>query len=641
MTAGLEASHRADDADFAGDPRRAAPLGWPWVAAVGAVLGALVGLVVSQDASPALAVLAGAAAVGTALLGNVIAYRRAAVSVANALIEAASWWLAAILVPLTVIAAIAATALWLVVDDTFSLNDGLASVLVGVVGALALWRLARGLAGGGWGGRGWGVALSPRVVTAALFAGAVGVGVWGGRGYRLHRRRAQQGQLDRRRLRTEGGLAGGGHDRGGRARRAAAPRPRARAVGAAAPVVHGGRDDRDQHPVRGGRGHDPHRRGGRGGVLDRHRRHLGRGRAGRAVPRRANQLGVEQELRERGEAWGPLADAIRRDLEQADDRDAALDAQRAAALALPDEAARDERLAEIAAEQGAIENVRDHAAAAEKEAQASPTWWAQDLYSIVARPLSWIVFLLVLLMIAQAILLGALVARARGGPRGRCCQRCFAAPPDGPGGWPCSASAPRPSPGPGPSGPSCPRTRAGCPSARSPGPPSRPPGCSPSSRSPACCRSTRAGGARTWAAASSGCAGRRPGLRRGHVPAPRPHRRRRRAHPHRPPLPPVLRRLEGDYDEIVIVAHSQGTMLTIATLFGDARRRHPEAGGSLWGVRPWTEAVGASRLTGALRGVVTMGSPFRQTYEARLPGQYDWLDPARPSRGRCGWWTCA
>ncbi len=92
----------------------------------------------------------------------------------------------------------------------------------------------------------------------------------------------------------------------------------------------------------------------------------------------------------------------------------------------------------------------------------------------------------------------------------------------------------------------------------------------------------------------------------------------------------MLGRLEGDYDEIVIVAHSQGTMLTIATLFGDARRRFREAPDTLWGVRPWTDAVGRSPLTGRLRGVVTMGSPFRQTYEARLPGQYDWLDPARP-----------
>jgi hypothetical protein len=42
-----------------------------------------VGIVVSQDASHALAVLAGGAAVGAVLLGNVIASRRAAVSVAE------------------------------------------------------------------------------------------------------------------------------------------------------------------------------------------------------------------------------------------------------------------------------------------------------------------------------------------------------------------------------------------------------------------------------------------------------------------------------------------------------------------------------------------------------------------------------
>jgi hypothetical protein len=93
----------------------------------------------------------------------------------------------------------------------------------------------------------------------------------------------------------------------------------------------------------------------------------------------------------------------------------------------------------------------------------------------------------------------------------------------------------------------------------------------------------------------------------------------------------VLGRLEGDYDEIVIVAHSEVTMLTIATLFGDARRRFREAATAQWGVRPWAEAVGPSPLTGRLRRVVTMGSPFRQTYEARLPGQYDWLEPAKPA----------
>jgi hypothetical protein len=67
--------------------------------------------------------------------------------------------------------AIAATALWLVVDDTFGLNDVLASVLVGAVGALALWRLARGLSNGGWGGGGLRLLMDARTVTAALLAG--------------------------------------------------------------------------------------------------------------------------------------------------------------------------------------------------------------------------------------------------------------------------------------------------------------------------------------------------------------------------------------------------------------------------------------------------------------------------------------
>ncbi len=145
MTVGLEASHRADDDDFAGQPGREAAAalarGSSWWRACS---GALVGLVVvAGRGARARGARGRRPPRGAVLLGNVIAYRRAAVSVANAIIGAASWWLAAILVPLTVIAAIAATALWLVVDDTFGLNDVLASVLVGAVGALALWRLAK------------------------------------------------------------------------------------------------------------------------------------------------------------------------------------------------------------------------------------------------------------------------------------------------------------------------------------------------------------------------------------------------------------------------------------------------------------------------------------------------------------------
>lgn len=44
----------------------------------------------------------------------------------------------------------------------------------------------------------------------------------------------------------------------------------------------------------------------------------------------------------------------------------------------------------------------------------------------------------------------------------------------------------------------------------------------------------------------------------------------------------VLRAAEGRYDRVVVVAHSQGSMYAIATLFGDGARDEKE-GGSGWG----------------------------------------------------------
>ena len=84
----------------------------------------------------------------------------------------------------------------------------------------------------------------------------------------------------------------------------------------------------------------------------------------------------------------------------------------------PTRPVRDEALAEVAAEQGEIDLVRDQAAAAEKAAQASPTWWAQDLYSITTRPLAWMVPVLGILLVAGVIAVAVRVVRARRGPRG-------------------------------------------------------------------------------------------------------------------------------------------------------------------------------------------------------------------------------
>ena len=63
-------------------------------------------------------------------------------------------------------------------------------------------------------------------------------------------------------------------------------------------------------------------------------------------------------------------------------------------------------------------------------------------------------------------------------------------------------------------------------------------------------------------------------------------------------------------------------MLSLATLLGDRRRQRPE-GKRLerrWGVLPWTGEPPATRMA-----MLTFGCPARQTYGARLPGDYDRL----------------
>jgi hypothetical protein len=73
------------------------------------------------------------------------------------------------------------------------------------------------------------------------------------------------------------------------------------------------------------------------------------------------------------------------------------------------------------------------------------------------------------------------------------------------------------------------------------------------------------------------------------------------------------------YDGIVFVAHSQGTVLTAATLFGDPSRTPPaEPLLDVWG-------PGGPRLPGASLALLTFGSPLRQIYVPRFPGQFDRL----------------
>ena len=77
------------------------------------------------------------------------------------------------------------------------------------------------------------------------------------------------------------------------------------------------------------------------------------------------------------------------------------------------------------------------------------------------------------------------------------------------------------------------------------------------------------------------------------------------------------------YDALVIISHSQGTVLSVATLFGDAEREPPAL--------PMDEEEPGVALPGRI-SLLTCGSPLRQLYAERLPGQYDWVQelPRRP-----------
>jgi hypothetical protein len=74
------------------------------------------------------------------------------------------------------------------------------------------------------------------------------------------------------------------------------------------------------------------------------------------------------------------------------------------------------------------------------------------------------------------------------------------------------------------------------------------------------------------------------------------------------------------YDRIVILAHSQGCLVTVGALFGEpeweesalerTRREDAEAG------RPWTTPP---------ISLITCGNPISQLYRSLLPGSYDWI----------------
>ncbi len=90
----------------------------------------------------------------------------------------------------------------------------------------------------------------------------------------------------------------------------------------------------------------------------------------------------------------------------------------------------------------------------------------------------------------------------------------------------------------------------------------------------------------------------------------------------------LLGAIQDEYSHVVVAAHSQGSMYTLATLAGDHARRNPEdpgdPGGEPWGVAPWHVLHPASPLRDRGVSLLTFGCPVLQTYEERLPGQFAW-----------------
>jgi pimeloyl-ACP methyl ester carboxylesterase len=80
------------------------------------------------------------------------------------------------------------------------------------------------------------------------------------------------------------------------------------------------------------------------------------------------------------------------------------------------------------------------------------------------------------------------------------------------------------------------------------------------------------------------------------------------------------------YEHVVVMAHSQGTVLTLATLLGDPDRAPAVA-------RPAADDIPA-RLT-----FLSYGSPATQTYARRFPGQFDqWPSEAVSATSPIGAW---
>jgi len=89
--------------------------------------------------------------------------------------------------------------------------------------------------------------------------------------------------------------------------------------------------------------------------------------------------------------------------------------------------------------------------------------------------------------------------------------------------------------------------------------------------------------------------------------------------------------MKGGYDRVVIVAHSQGTVITADLLrYLQRRDRLRPAGVS---ANPDRLARLAKQLAGYKLRLLTCGSPLRQLYALRFPTRYDWVIGSPPGPG--------
>jgi hypothetical protein len=155
-----------------------------WLGAVigAAALGAVVGLLAVWPfgADADAAVLAGVIAAGAVLLVATIIDRPSAAATAHSLGSAASWLIASIVVPLTAVVVVFTTAFWLVIDETLDITDAAVPLIVGVPGAFLIWKLGKGITEGGWGygGGSWRRVLDCRLWTVGMFLVVLAMSIW-------------------------------------------------------------------------------------------------------------------------------------------------------------------------------------------------------------------------------------------------------------------------------------------------------------------------------------------------------------------------------------------------------------------------------------------------------------------------------